>query len=188
MASNLAGTTTSRAAILRVNPALVIISAHGSPVPPVSLSYPTTSTRVNASVPSPVLDALSTTRWVSTGWSAVGAAPASGFVPSVTFTIDRPTTITWQWKMQYLLSTTVTPAASGTITLADKKTPAAGWYDANQTVTLNVAAQTGYWFYCWDDALRGYGAPTDIKMDAPKAISAQFKIKKNGILRWLDYQ
>lgn len=186
--SNLAVTTTSRVANLKVNPALVILSACGNPVPPVGVSYPTTGTQVTASVPSPVLDALSTTRWASTGWSAVGAAPASGSVPSVTFTIDRPTTITWQWKTQYNLATTVSPAASGTITLADKKTPAANWYDANQAVTLNVLAQPGYWFYCWDDVLRGYGAPTDIKMDAPKSISAQFKIRKNGINDWALYE
>lgn len=43
-------------------------------------------------------------QYICTGRSGNGNVPASGTASSVTFTITQDSTITWNWKTQYLLT------------------------------------------------------------------------------------
>lgn len=94
--SNAGGSVVTQAARLALNPTLTIRSARGSAAPPVGTRLYPAGTRVTAAIVPMVTDAAGTV-WVCTGWTGTGSAPASGTDARVTFTLDQPTTITWQW-------------------------------------------------------------------------------------------
>jgi hypothetical protein len=58
-------------------------------------------TSISASVTSPVPESVFT-QYVCTGWTGAGNAPASGTASSVTFVINEPSSIAWNWEIQYL--------------------------------------------------------------------------------------
>ncbi len=67
-------------------------------------------------------------------------------------------------SVQYYLSTTVSPAGSGSIS------PASGWYPANTLVPLTASANPGYQFKEFSGALPG----GYVRMDANKTVTANF--------------
>jgi hypothetical protein len=148
------------------NTTLTIVSANGSPVPAVGVQNTTSGTLVNASVASPVAGAAGT-RYVCTGFTGTGSAPASGIESFVTFEIKEPASITWNWKTQYQLTTAVAPAAGGTVSGAD-------WYDADASAPVEATENTFYTFTGWSGDLSGAVNPTNVTMDAPKAVTANF--------------
>ena len=62
-------------------------------------------TLVTASVSSPA-DVSGGTRYRCTGWTGTGSVPSSGSASSVSFTISAPSSVTWNWQTQYLLTVT----------------------------------------------------------------------------------
>ena len=77
---------------------LTVTSPYDSPTP--ITGWFDCGTTITASVTSPA-SGPSGTRYVCSGWTGTGSVPASGASPSVTFTINQTSTITWNWKTQY---------------------------------------------------------------------------------------
>ena len=59
---------------------------------------------ITLSVSSPVPESIITQN-ICTGWTGIGSAPATGTNASLNFTINQPSSITWNWKSQIIWST-----------------------------------------------------------------------------------
>lgn len=90
-------------------------------------------------------------RWRCTGWLGTGSVPDSNTATLLTFTIDRDSTLEWQWTRQYALQqTSSVPGLLSTTT----------WWDvSSEAVTLTAPSTllrqgTNYAFAFWtlDDA------------------------------------
>ena len=81
---------------------LTVASAHDAPNPS-GVTYRDAGSSVTASVTTPA-DVVGSMRYRCTGWTGTESVPASGSTNSVTFTMSAPSTITWDWKTQYLLT------------------------------------------------------------------------------------
>jgi uncharacterized repeat protein (TIGR02543 family) len=126
-------------------------------------------TSVTCSVTSPFIDGNS--RYTCTGYTGTGSCPASGSEISVTFAIERHSTITWNWVAHYKLATTANPSGGGTVA----RTPDLEWYDSGATVELSATANAGYTFTGWSGNLTGSVTPASITMNGPKSVTAEFK-------------
>jgi uncharacterized repeat protein (TIGR02543 family) len=76
---------------------LTVTSPHGSPTP--MSGWFDNGTDIQASVSSPVPASI-ITQYVCTGWTGMGSVPASGTTANISFTIDQPSSIIWNWKTQ----------------------------------------------------------------------------------------
>jgi len=110
---------------------LTVTSARDTPNPPVGAAYYNAGASVTASVTSPA-DEASGRRYVCTGWAGTGSVPLTGAAPTVTFTINTPSTITWNWKTQCLL----TIKTQGITPIPD--------FNKQITVTVNGATTDDY--------------------------------------------
>jgi hypothetical protein len=119
---------------------LTVTSPYGSPTP--TSGWFDNGTSITASVTSPWPGSAGT-RYVCTGWTGTGSVPTSGTTTSVNFTINAPSSITWNWKTQYYLTVRTDPLGIVTI-------PGEGWYDALTTVPLTARSVDGYYFLNWD--------------------------------------
>jgi hypothetical protein len=146
---------------------LSVSSGYGSPNPGVGTHIYATVTSVTASVVSP-LAGPSGTRYICTGWTGTGDVPASGTGTSVTFDITENSTITWNWKTQYYLTTTANPVSGGSVT------PASGWYDTGSPVQLEASASAGLAFTGWSGDLSGTTNPVSVTINGPKSITGNF--------------
>jgi len=121
---------------------LTVSSAHDSPSPPSGWSD--SGTNITASVSAQVL--AGNTQYICTGWAGTGSVPASGTATSVSFTINAPSSITWLWQTQFYLTIS---------TSLSKSSPVSGWFNANTSVTEQVAnpvvanGNTGTYYYCY---------------------------------------
>jgi len=127
---------------------LTVTSPYNEPTP--KSDWFDAGTEITASVTSPwPVDAVGT-RYVCTGWTGTGSVPASGTESSVKFTINAPSSITWNWKTQYEITVTASPdgALGGTFevtytscgttyTNVEKTTKWTVWVDAGTTVTVS---------------------------------------------------
>jgi hypothetical protein len=75
---------------------LVVSSEHGRPSPTVGGHNCVSGESISCSVNSPVTEYGVT--WTCIGWTGTGSAPASGSVPSITFTIATNSSISWNWQ------------------------------------------------------------------------------------------
>jgi hypothetical protein len=82
------------------------------------------------------------------------------------------TTITWRWKTQYQLTTTVSPEGGGTIDVSS--TSPDGYYDAKSTVMLTAIENEGYEFSYWTGGLRGTANPQNLLLRGPRTVTANF--------------
>ncbi|MDI6791578.1 MAG: fibronectin type III domain-containing protein [bacterium] len=148
---------------------LTVISTHDSPFPDTAGSPHSYSpgTPVTASVTSPVSGGTGV-RHVCTGWTGTGFVPATGTGTTVSFTINQNSSITWNWKTEYYLTTAVNPPGGGTVT------PSSGWYESGQSVTLTAVPAPGYTFSGWSGDLSGITNPANLTMSAPKSVTANF--------------
>ena len=78
---------------------LTVTSLYGSPTP--TSGWFEAGAFTNASVNSPVSGSAGT-RYVCAGWNGTGSVPTSGTNTSIIFTIDKPSSITWNWETQYV--------------------------------------------------------------------------------------
>jgi subtilisin family serine protease len=78
---------------------LNVTSPYGSPAP-VS-GWFDAGTSISASVNSPVAESV-LAQYVCTGWTGTGSVPASGTASSVLFVVNEPSSIAWNWEIQYL--------------------------------------------------------------------------------------
>ncbi|HNS32356.1 MAG TPA: cohesin domain-containing protein [bacterium] len=143
---------------------LTVISAHGTPNPSVGPHVYYTGDSVTASVPSP---ADNDGRYICTGWTGTGDAPAAGTTNSVTFTINQDSAITWQWQEQFELTATVDPVGSGTVN-------GTGWYNAGVDANIEAAANANFIFREWTGDAAGTDAATTVTMNGNKNVTAHF--------------
>jgi hypothetical protein len=126
-------------------------------------------TQITASVTSPVPGSPGY-QYPCTGWTGSGSVPASGTTSSTTFIITQGSSITWNYKTQYLLTVATSGLSSSsypTHVLLDGSSVGTAydglsytqWFDANsQTGKIGVdspvagATGTRYLFKDWSDA------------------------------------
>jgi len=128
---------------------------------------------ITVSVTSPVSGPTGT-RFVSTGWTGTGSIPASGTTASVTFTFDQPSSITWTWKTQYLLTVHTDPAG---ISPEPSVSPAGPWFDNDTQVTCTAQKIDGRLFERWtvDGTSWDVGVnPITIVMNEPSEATAHY--------------
>ncbi|UCH32640.1 MAG: DNRLRE domain-containing protein [Candidatus Bathyarchaeota archaeon] len=146
---------------------LTVISPYNSPTP--TSNWFDAGTYITASVTSPALGSIGT-RHLCTGWIGNGSVPSSGTTISIAFTIDEPSTITWNWENQYYLTVNSNPLGLGPI-------PGEGWYDESESVNLDAPYFFGFEFLHWD--LDGVSQGDEIKqiivdMDKPYTATANY--------------
>ena len=110
------------------------------------------------------------TRYVFMDWTGNGSGSYSGSNESSFVTMNNPITETANWKTQYYLTTAENPDAGGNMTPA----PPGGWYDAGETVTLIATKNPNYIFSGWSGNVTGMVNPTNIYMNGPKSVTANF--------------
>jgi PKD repeat protein len=111
------------------------------------------------------------TRYVCVGWTGTGSVPTSGTTISVSFTINAPSSITWNWKTQHYLTVEIEPPGITTIS-------GEGWYDASANVPLTAPIVSGYKFLHW--SIDGSPKSEDwkqisVRMDAPHTATAVYE-------------
>lgn len=159
---------------------LNVTSEHDSPTP--SSDWYDDGTAITASVTSPSSGPTGT-RYVCTGWTGTGSVPASGTSNSVSFTITMSSSITWNWKTQYLLTVVTNPPG---LSPQPSRNPAgesgstdSWWYDSSVSVTLTAQSITNYVFNNWDvDGVpRSSGEnPISVIMNAPHTTAAHYTV------------
>jgi hypothetical protein len=115
-------------------------SGYGSPTP--TSGWFDTGTPITASVTSP-WSGPTGTRYICNGWTGTGSVSGSGSAPTVSFTINQPSSITWSWKTQYYIIVKTDPTGITTI-------PGEGWYNESTSATLTAPTVTNYQFNYWD--------------------------------------
>ena len=157
---------------------LTITSAYNSPTP--------TSGYVDAG---PVIAAVmpwvtgpTGTRYVCTGWTGTGSAPSSGSSSFVNFIINAPSSITWNWKTQYLLTALTEPSGLSPQPLmnltGEANSQNSWWYDASTSVTLTAEQVPGYTFKFWDldGSPQGNSTnPITVSMNGPHTATAHYQ-------------
>ncbi|MEM3046468.1 MAG: hypothetical protein QW057_05220, partial [Candidatus Bathyarchaeia archaeon] len=78
---------------------LAVSSGQGLPTP--LSGWYDAGASITASVTSPADDNGAGTRYRATGWTGTGSIPASGAGTNVAFTLDAPSSITWNWVAQF---------------------------------------------------------------------------------------
>jgi len=104
------------------------------------------------------------TQYVFTAW-ADGPTTASRTIT----TPAAATTYTANFTTQYLLTTLVSPAASGTLS-------GAGYYNAGATASVSATPLAGYGFVGFSGALTGAVTPQTLVMNAPKTVTGNFAL------------
>ncbi|MEM2518353.1 MAG: CARDB domain-containing protein [Candidatus Bathyarchaeia archaeon] len=150
---------------------LSVSSPYGLPTP--TSGWFDAGTTITAFVTSP-WQGPPGTRYVCVGWVGSGSVPPSGTSPTVTFIIDQPSMITWNWKTQYYLSVATSPIGIAVIT-------GEGWYDAYVNVSLHAPLVAGYDFSHWD--VDGVSRPVGVYqivvfMDGPHTATAHYSARR----------
>jgi len=151
---------------------LTVTSPYGSPTP--SSNWFDTGS-ISASVSSPVSGGTGT-QYACTGWTGSGSVPATGSSCSTSFTINAPSSITWNWKTQYYLTVN---SAYGS------PNPNSNWFDAGTPMVASVSSPvsggTGTRYVCtgWTGSgsvpSSGSTCSTNFNMNAPSGITWNWK-------------
>jgi len=144
---------------------LTVISPYSSLTP--TSGWFDSGTPINASVTSTWPLGATDTRYVCTGWTGTGSVSTSGTTTSLAFTIDEPSSITWNWKTQYLLTIRIDPAG---INPQPNVSPPGPWYDNGTLVNFTAQEISGRVFDHWtvDGASWDPGVnPVTVTMDGP---------------------
>jgi hypothetical protein len=151
-------------------------ATNGSPAPdPYGTNYMIGGTLVTNTLPSPIAGPIGTVRYVVTGWTGTGSVPASGSTNTVAFTATADSTLTWNFKTQYYLDTSVDPNGSVDIDNA--------WFDAGSNVTVTATSAQYYHFVNWSGDISGTANPIVIPMNGPRTVLATFapNLVTNGV-------
>ena len=106
---------------------------------------------------------------VCTGWAGTGDVAATGSTSQAVFTLNRDSSLTWQWRTDYYLDTD--GGAYGTVDVGD------GWHTNDSVVTVTAAPDTGYDFAGWVGdvpAVSSASNPVTLTMDRPRTITATY--------------
>ena len=105
------------------------------------------------------------TRFGFGSWSD-GGEPAHAIV------VTSAATLTVNYITQYLLTTTVSPASSGSILASPTSTD--GYYNSGTSVQLTATAGSGNNFTSFSGNLLGSANPQSVVMTAPRSVTANF--------------
>ena len=155
---------------------LVVSSPCGSPTPPRGTNAYDYNTPVVCQVAgSPAVS--SGVRRVCSGWTGTGQVPASGTGTSLTVTVTGPSSISWEWPVEYAL--TVAAGPNGSVSTNG------GWYDAGATgVAVSARGDHGYELDSWSgDVPAGQtnAASLSLTMDMPRDLTAAFALGSYAI-------
>ncbi len=151
---------------------LTVSSSQGTPAP--NSEWVNIGTQINETLLGSPSAGSTGTQYVCTGWSGTGSVPASGSTVSVSFTINVPSSITWNWKTQYQL----------TVSSAHSSATGGGWYDSGSTAhatlggaeTVSDSPGIQYVFVDWTGDASGSDLnSSSIIMNAPKTATAEWK-------------
>ena len=156
---------------------LWVFSPYGDPVPSVGMHIFPVGHVVTAFVPTP------SGGHDCTGWTGTGSVPITGDSNSVSFTIDRTSTLTWQWGTTEIAFMVQNPGGH------DSPVPAAGihYYAPGSEVDAWVHSPDGLW-YCTgyegsgDLPLFGYEDSVHFTITEPTTIIWQW----DDDVVWLD--
>jgi hypothetical protein len=151
---------------------LTTTSLQGSPT--LTSRWFVAGTAINASVTSPWPLYATDTRYVCTGWTGTGSAPPSGTSTTVNFTMDKPSSIEWNWKTQYFLTVLTYPAG---VSPQPDISPQGPWYDIDTLVTCTAKEINGYVFDHWTCEERSWELginPINVTMNGPCEATAYY--------------
>ncbi|MEM3396489.1 MAG: hypothetical protein QW620_02035 [Thermoplasmata archaeon] len=162
---------------------LRVISAHDSPA---GEGWYNAGSSASASVTSPVSGG-SGIQYTCTGYTGTGSAP-SGTGNSVIFTITAPSSVTFNWKTQYLLTVStlnLTSTYPGILSLNGSfystiydSSPVTLWLDENLGYQIGISsevagpANTRWAFYRWTSG--STANPITVNLNTPTQITAEF--------------
>jgi hypothetical protein len=150
----------------------LVVSSYDSPTP--TSGWFDSGTAITASVTSPWPLEATDTRYACTGWTGTGSVSTSGTNISVTFTINALSSITWNWKIQYLLTVRTDPTG---ICPLPNVSPLGTWFDKDTTVNCTAQEISGRVFDYWtvDGARWDPGVnPITVTMDGSYEATAHY--------------
>ena len=151
---------------------LNVNSLYGSPSP--TSGWFDSETPITASVTSPWSSGATGTRYACSGWTGTGSVSSSGTATSVAFTIDAPSSISWNWQTQYLLTVRLDPTGLSPLPSVSPQGP---WYDNGTLVNCTAQRIAGRVFEYWtvDGARWDPGVDTiTVTMDEPCEATAHY--------------
>ncbi|MFZ4396150.1 MAG: S8 family serine peptidase [Kiritimatiellia bacterium] len=125
-------------------------------------------TAIDGSVVTPLAIATGTRRACS-GWSLTGHTPATGATAQVSFILTNDATLTWNWRIDYQLTTIA--GTNGYVT------PTNSWYPNTSLATVLARPATYYHFFNWQGDTNGGSINSTnivLPMIAPRTVSASF--------------
>jgi len=125
---------------------------------------------VELSINSAIQPGVSGIRYRFTDWLGNGAGSYTGSERFYTVIMNNPIAETAVWQPQYYLSTSVNPVGGGNVIPA----PPGGWYDGETIVGLGAMASSDYAWIGWSGDLEVNENPTELEMDSPKTVVANF--------------
>ena len=106
-------------------------------------------------------------RYVFRNWSDASTASSRSLTVPV-----GPATFTANYVAQYLLTTSPSPGAGGSINISPSSTD--GYYDSGTSVQLTPVPAGGYSFSAWSGDITGGANPQSVVMSGPRSITATF--------------
>ena len=125
--TNLKQYTPSGCTIVHYPISLSISSPHG--ILTLSDNIPTNRPFDVVSVDITQMEVADKSRYICTGWKGSGSVPSSGSSTNCTFVIKEPSTLTWNWKTQSLVSVSISGGQSNFTNQ---------WIDNGQTVAVSI--------------------------------------------------
>lgn len=117
------------------------------------------------------LEALPDATYEFAGWSG----DLLGATNPTTITMDRDKSVAATFsKIQHTLTLTGTGDGAVLVDGTERALPWSGSFDIGTTVVLDAVPDACYEFASWSGDLGGVASPKSIKMDGPKAVTANF--------------
>ncbi len=149
---------------LGTNPSGLQLTVDGSPcTSPCARTWAANSTHTLAAAGTQTGSGI---RYTFQSWSQGGAASQSVTIGSAT------ATYTANYATAYLLTTSASPAGSGSLSVSP--TSADGYFAAGTTVQVNAVPGSGYQFTSWSGTQGGSSNPLTFSMAQPSTLVANF--------------
>jgi len=113
-------------------------------------------------------------RQVFVSWSDGGGQTHNVLAPSTS------TTFIATFKTQYQITTSVSPAGGGTVTVSPSSTD--GYYDSGTSVQVSATATLGGTFTGWSGDLAGTATPQSLVMNSSHSVTANFQTSANQLV------